>query len=100
MNAPEFHNMMNGDPAKWAPLHLNELTEPSPLMGLLAKAKSKDHTSEDIERAQEAIKEQEVEIPQNTRAAIDLMIKLEREKGTSERAIARIIQRRFKITVV
>jgi len=98
MNAPQFNNLMSGDLAKWA--DLQSVSEPSPLMGLIAKAKSKNHTSEDVKAAQSAITEREVEIPQNTRNAIDLMIKGEREKGTSERAIARIIKRRFKITVV
>lgn len=97
MQSREFDNLMDGKAASFA-----QLSDESNvgLMGKLLRAQSKDATTEQIQIARTEIEKVEVEIPKNTRSAIDSVINSERSKGTSERAIRRIVQRRFKIQVV
>lgn len=99
MNRPEFDNLMDGKPAKFADM-FNVQNDTIGLAGLLARAQSKWATTEDIEQAQQEITKQQVEIPGPLRFKIDIFIQQQKELGKSDRFIRRAVQKKFKIAVI
>lgn len=99
MQRPEFDNLMDGKPAKFADM-LNFPDNGTGLMGLLANAKGPNASKEAIEKAREEIAKVETEISPKVRAEMDNFINQQRQIGTKERTIRRMVQRMFNITVV
>lgn len=99
MQAPEFDNLMNGNAAKFADM-FDQRNNIKGLGELLSRAKQNDATPADIEAAREEIKKQEVEIPGPLRFKIDMFIQQQKQAGKSDRAIRRLVQRKFNITVI
>lgn len=99
MQRPEFDNLMDGKPAKFAEM-LNFPDNGTGLMGLLANAKGPNASKEAIEKAREEIAKVEVEIPQQVRYEMNAFINKQRQLGTKERTIRRMVQRLYNITVV
>lgn len=99
MQAPEFEQLMQGKPAKFADLTKME-NDNVGLMGLLARAQSRQSTKEDVEAAQAEIKKKEVEIPGPIRFKINIFIQQQKELGKSDRSIRRAVQKKFNIAVV
>lgn len=77
MQPPEFNNLMQGIPAKWAPLNPG---------------------SKNITRAE--IKKIEQEISPRVKAEMDQFIAEHRKIGTKERTIRRLVKTRWNIKVV
>lgn len=99
MQAPEFDQLMQGKPAKFAEFFKDDVNSEG-LMGLLARAQSRQATTEDVEVAREEIKKQEVEIPGPLRFKIDRFIQQQKDAGRSDRFIRRAVQKKFNIAVV
>lgn len=99
MQSHEFDNLMDGKLAKFAELFKDDVNSGG-LMGLLARAQSRQANASDVEAAQAEIKKQEVEIPSPLRFKIDIFIQQQKELGKSDRFIRRAVQKKFNIAVV
>lgn len=98
MQAREFENLMDGKPAKMFDMLQSE--QHSGLMGLLLNAQQKKATPEQVEAARSEIKKVETEISALERQRMDKFINDQRAIGTKERAIRRMVQRMWNITVI
>ena len=78
MQTKEFENLMNGYPAQWA--QFNDI--PS------------------LEDLKKEVKQNQKPIPEKTQTEINNFVYSEREKGTKERTIRRMVKRKWNITVV
>lgn len=93
MNRPEFNNLMSGNPAKWAQLN-EELT---PFINL---AQQKGATKAEVSEAKSEIKKAQVDINPTERFRMDKFISEQRNLGTKERTIRRMVQRQWNITIL
>lgn len=101
MQGPQFDNLMSGKPAKYALMGDgdNELSN-SALSALFGKARQPDASPETVQEARAEIEKREVEISPAERARMDSFIAKQREIGTKERTIRRMVQRMWNITVI
>lgn len=77
MQQPEFNNLMQGFPAKWAPLN----------------AGSKGITKAEVKKLEQVISPA-------VRAEMDQFIEEHRKLGTKERTIRRLVKTRWNIKVI
>ena len=89
MQSQEFDKLMAGQPAKWA-----DVTD------LSFKPFTKKPTIQQRKDAKEEIERVEKPIPENIKSEIYRFINKEREKGTKERTIRRMVQRKWNIKVI
>lgn len=99
MQRKEFNHLMYGQEARMAEMFASVPTNDG-LMGKILQAQSKNHTKQDIQEAREEIAKHEVIISPNVRAEMDAFIAKQRELGTKERTIRRMVQRMFNIVVI
>jgi DNA-binding transcriptional regulator YhcF (GntR family) len=77
MQQPEFNNLMQGFPSKWAPLNSG---------------------NKEVTKAE--VKKMEVEISPKVRDEMDQFIAEHRKIGTKERTIRRLVKTRWNIKVI
>lgn len=99
MQRREFDNLMDGRSAKIADLFKSSCDSQG-LIDALSRAKQNGATDEEIETARNEIAKVEIEIDPKIRSEMDKFIAKQREMGTKERTIRRMVQRMWNIQVI
>jgi len=84
MQSKEFEHLIQGDPAQWAQF--------SKIPNLTTLTEKKEFKKE--------IQQNQIPIPENVQSEINRFMTTERQKGTKERTIRRMVKRKWNITVV
>lgn len=97
MQSVEFDKLIAGEQSKWAFLTEEQQIKWNEMMSTLNPASEQREIKTQLK---EEIKENEVPIPCDINAEIQRFIKTERKRGTTERAIRRMVKRKWNIYVV